>query len=154
MSWLWPAAGRMPDSPTAAAGAATATPFRRLWRQLLAVCLADRSGGTLGRGDFLAFGGLAAVLFLALSLGIGLSGGIANNLALYVPPAAVLLAALANVSAKRLRHIGLPGWPALALAIVLAVASAVTMRGTVTAALLLLLVAGLLLVPGRRAASK
>ena len=107
-------------------------------------------GGRVGRFVYLVFGALAAGLFLAFSAAVGLSGGIANQLWLYLPVAVVLLAGLLNILTKRWRDIGLPGWLATLLFLVSCAVLGILTPGYVTAAFLVVIALMLLVMPGRR----
>lgn len=126
--------------------------FRRLIAHTIENYFGSWFEGRIGRASFLVLGTIATSMFLAICIGFGLSGGISNNLWLFSPVAIVLLSALSNLLAKRLRDIGVSGWPATIVLVSALVVAGFVVPGYVTAALLSVIVLILLATPRMRRA--
>ena len=108
------------------------------------------SSGRMSRTPFFWTSGLTILLFVVLSVWLGLSGGISNHLVLYTPFAALLFIVLLNISAKRWRDIGVPAWPTTITSVVASISMAIVLPGYVAVGFLFLLAFLLLLIPSHR----
>jgi len=120
-------------------------------RNLLAPVFGDVLTGRLGRGAWLACLLVILTVFLAVSLGLGLNGGIAPWKGLYIPFALLLGFATINIMAKRFRSLGLRGWAAAAGTLGSGVLLGIGVPGPAEIYYALAVVAILSVLPGRHA---
>lgn len=119
------------------------------YRSVLTTFVGDVSQGQLGRGAFFWRLVLIIAIFLAISIGLGLTGGIAGWAAFYIPISALLCFAALNILAKRFRDIGLSGWIGVCAVLGLGVLLALAVPGPVEIFYALAALVGLSALPGR-----
>ncbi|MEL6620906.1 MAG: DUF805 domain-containing protein [Pseudomonadota bacterium] len=116
---------------------------------VLATFFGGLSGGQLGRGAFFWRLCLIVAVFLAISVGLGMTGGIAGWAAFYIPVSALLCFAALNILAKRFRDIGLSGWIGVGVVLGIGVLLALVVPGPVEIFYGLAAILGLSVFPGR-----
>lgn len=139
------------------------------------VLFGDITSGRLARLPFLGYWILLAVIFVVIAVGIGAAIGVAEQMVggdipsaqaklretLGVPSlllisviAALLLFVDANLKAKRIRDIGLPGWWTLLGVVVLGVVISLAVSQQAAQGFSSLILLALLLIPGNAFSGK